>query len=181
MNYCSECGNPVVKKRPAGDNRDRFVCLGCNTIHYSNPNIITGALVADGNRVLLCRRAISPRVRMWTLPAGFMENNETAAEGAARETLEEALATVSIDGIYTLYDVPRFSQLYIFHRAHLVEDGYGAGPETLEVRFFYESELPWGELAFPIVKDTLENYFKDYASRIFPVRSQTCYEVIDGE
>lgn len=181
MNYCSDCSNPVVKKIPEGDTRDRYVCLGCNTIHYTNPNIITGCLVTDDRRVLLCRRAISPQTGKWTLPAGFMENNETAAEGAARETYEEALATVAIDDVYALYDVPHFSQLYIFYRAHLITREYGPGPESQEVQFFSESDLPWSELAFPIVKDTLENFFSDCVTQVFPVRSQTCHEAIDNE
>jgi ADP-ribose pyrophosphatase YjhB (NUDIX family) len=176
VNYCSQCGNPVIEKIPAGDNRERFVCLGCGIVHYSNPNIITGCLVTHDDSVLLCQRSISPQKGLWTLPAGFMENNETVAEGAIRETLEETRANVSIEGIYSLYDIPHISQLYIFHRAELVSHSFEPGEETSDVRLFRESEIPWDELAFSIIGDTLRHYFSDRHSKKFPVRTKTCFD-----
>lgn len=181
MKYCSDCGNPVIKKVPSGDNRNRFVCLGCGIIHYSNPNIITGCLVTHKDKVLLCQRALSPGIGLWTFPAGFMENNETAAEGAIRETLEESQATVVVDDLYALYDVPHMSQLYIFYRASLLDYNFGPGPETLAADLFSESEIPWRELAFPIIKDTLELYFQDRVNNSFPIRSQTCHDIVEGD
>ncbi|MDP4549168.1 NUDIX hydrolase [Marinobacter sp. MDS2] len=164
MKYCSTCGQQVEQKIPAGDNRYRYVCVSCETIHYQNPRIIAGTVPVWDGKILLCRRAIEPRYGYWTLPAGFMENAETTIEAAARETLEEALAEVTIDGLYSIIDVPHINQVHMFYRATLVNGSFGAGEESLESRLFAADEIPWDEISFPTVKRTLEFFLSEMPS-----------------
>ena len=172
MKFCCNCGSAVEQRIPAGDNRMRFVCTQCHFIHYQNPRIVAGCLPVWGEQVLLCRRAIEPRRGFWTLPAGFMENGETMAEAAMRETDEEARARVRDLHLYTLFDLPHISQLYVFYRAELVDLDFRAGEESLEVQLFHEREIPWNELAFPTVGRTLECYFADRREQHYPVRNE---------
>lgn len=169
MKYCSTCGHPVEQRIPQGDNRHRYVCLSCDTIHYQNPRIVAGTVPVWNNQILLCRRAIEPRYGYWTLPAGFMENAETTIEAAARETREEALAEVNIDGLYSIIDVPHINQVHMFYRATLIDGQFGAGEESLETRLFDLDNIPWEELSFPTVRKTLELFLKDLKSEAFQV------------
>ncbi|MBO6851065.1 MAG: NUDIX hydrolase [Marinobacter sp.] len=169
MKYCSTCGHPVEQRIPQGDNRHRYVCLSCDTIHYQNPRIVAGTVPVWNNQILLCRRAIEPRYGYWTLPAGFMENAETTIEAAARETREEALAEVNIDGLYSIIDVPHINQVHMFYRATLIDGQFGAGEESLETRLFDLDNIPWDELSFPTVRKTLELFLEDLKSEAFQV------------
>jgi len=157
----------VELKIPEGDNIPRFVCVKCSTIHYQNPKIVTGCIPVWDNRILLCKRAIEPRYGLWTLPAGFMENNETTPQAAARETLEEANAKVDILGLYALFNIPHINQVYLMFRAALVSPDFAPGEESLDVKLFEEQEIPWNELAFPVVHQTLERFFKDRKTNNF--------------
>ena len=171
MNFCSACGGPVTLRIPPGDNRERFVCDRCGTIHYVNPKIVTGCLPVRDTAVLLCRRGIEPRKGLWTLPAGFLELGETTLDGALRETWEEARAKVEPLGLYTLFNLPHISQVYLFYRARLSRTAHFApGDETTDVRLFEEPEIPWAELAFPVVTNTLRHYFSDRLRGDYPVR-----------
>ena len=171
MRFCSHCGQAVELKIPTGDDRHRHVCLHCDAIHYQNPRVIVGCLVSSGDRILLCRRAIEPRHGFWTLPAGFLENGETTLQGAERETWEEAGARVTNATLYRLFDLPHIDQLYMFYRGELAGDVFAAGTESLEVALFREDEIPWSELAFPVVIETLREYLQDRRSGDYPVRS----------
>lgn len=169
MKFCSHCGQEVEHKIPEDDNRPRFVCISCETIHYQNPNIVAGTIPVYGDQVLLCKRAIEPRYGYWTLPAGFMENQETTVEAAMRETWEEAAARVNIDGLFTMINVPQIDQVHIYFRAELINGEYGVGPESLETRLYREDEIPWDEISFPTVKRTLKQFFADRAQGKFGV------------
>lgn len=168
MNFCSHCGHTVRFEIPSGDDRPRYLCNECGTIHYQNPRIVAGTLPVKGSQVLLCRRAIAPRHGFWTLPAGYMENAETTLEAAARETREEACAEVEIHGLYTMISLPHINQVYMIFRADLT-GGYAAGPESLEVALFEEHEIPWDELAFPTIERTLRHFFADRGKAEFPL------------
>ena len=170
MKFCSACGHPVEQRIPAGDNRHRFVCPECDTIHYQNPRIVAGTVPVWQGQILLCRRAIEPRYGFWTLPAGFMENAETTVEAAERETLEEALAEVTMEDLYTIIHVPHIDQVHMFYRATLKDGKFGAGEESLETRLFNLDEIPWQEISFPTVKRTLEHFVEDVRRESFPVR-----------
>ena len=172
MNYCSACAAPVERRVPEGDDRERHVCGTCGEIHYQNPRIIAGCLVTRGTSVLLARRAIEPRHGYWTLPAGFMENGESMAEGAARETWEEARAQLQDLSLYALYDIPHLNQVYVFYRAELAGDAFDAGPESLEVALFEADHIPWDALAFPVMTRTLEYWREDAADGPWPVRNE---------
>lgn len=165
MKFCSECAHPVTQLIPPDDNRLRYVCGQCGTIHYQNPKMVVGSIPVweqDGEtRVLLCKRAIEPRYGYWTLPAGFMENNETTAEAALRETFEEAGARVELHDLFSLLNVPHVHQVHMFYRATLLDLDYQAGTESLEVELFTESEIPWNDIAFPTVAHTLKFFFSD--------------------
>ena len=170
MKFCTSCGNAVALKIPQGDDRERFVCTGCETIHYVNPRVIVGCLPVHREKVLLCKRAIEPRLGYWTLPAGFMENGETTPQGAARETWEEARARVSNLELYRVFDVPYISQVYMFYRCEIDDGAYGVGPESLETDLYCEADIPWDDIAFPVVKETLREYFDDVRAGHYPVR-----------
>ena len=162
MRYCSVCGSPAIALRiPEGDTLPRDVCEACGTIHYQNPKVVVGCLPEWEGRVLLCKRAIEPRLGLWTLPAGFLENGETLANGALRETLEEAHARVALGELYTVISLPMINQVYMMFRARLQDLGFGRGTESLEVRLFDESEIPWESLAFRTIARTLRNHFLD--------------------
>ncbi|MEM8561011.1 MAG: NUDIX hydrolase [Pseudomonadota bacterium] len=173
MKHCSSCGNLVTLKIPEGDDRERYVCTVCGQIHYTNPRVIVGCLPMYEGRVLLCKRAIEPRKNYWTLPAGFMENGETTQEGAARETWEEARARVANLELYRVFDVPYISQVYMFYRCNIIDGEYGVGPESLESNLYEQSDIPWDDIAFPVVRETLEQYYPDAEANHFPVRVST--------
>ncbi|CAM3584531.1 NUDIX hydrolase [Parendozoicomonas haliclonae] len=173
MKFCSLCGSELTLGIPEGDDRERHICDSCETIHYQNPKIVAGTLPIVGDKVLLCRRAIEPRKGFWTLPAGFMENEESVKEAARRETWEEACARTCQEELYTIISIPYISQVYMMYRAELSEPGFAAGPESLEVRLFSEEEIPWKELAFRTVSRTLELFFQDRATGTFPLHDET--------
>ena len=161
MKFCSHCGGAVTLKVPPGDSLPRHVCDACGTIHYQNPKMIVGCIAEWEHRILLCRRAIEPRHGLWTVPAGFMENGETTAQGAARETLEEANARVEVGPLYAMYNIPHINQVYILFRARLLDLDFCAGAETLEARLFDEADIPWDALAFATIRNTLTHYYAD--------------------
>jgi len=164
MKYCSQCGGELTQRIPSGDSLLRHVCTVCGTIHYQNPKMVVGCIPEWENKILLCRRAIEPRYGLWTLPAGFMENGETTAEGAARETREEAGAQIEMGPLYTLFNLPHINQVYFMFRARLLDLDFKPGFESLEARLFTEQEIPWDQLAFRTIKSTLELYFHDRAN-----------------
>jgi len=162
IKHCKQCGTAVVYRLPDdGDTKERAVCVSCNTVHYENPLNVVGTVPHWGDKVLLCKRNIEPRWGKWTLPAGFMELGETTAQGAARETDEEAGAQFEMQDLLTLINVPRVGQVHLFYRARLIHDHFNPGSETIEARLFAENEIPWDEIAFRTVKETLERYFAD--------------------
>ena len=146
---------------PEGDRIPRHVCNSCNTIHYQNPKIVAGCILEWENRILLCRRAIEPRYGLWTFPAGFMENSETAVQAAIRECSEEANADVVNAQLFALYNLPHISQVYIMFRGRLKAGRASPGAESLEIALFAEQDIPWTQLAFPVVYEGLELYFRD--------------------
>ena len=161
MHFCSHCGERVALSIPPGDHLPRYVCPACQTIHYQNPKMVVGTIPEWEDRILLCRRAIEPKHGLWTLPAGFMENSETTAQGAIRETWEEACARVEILSLYTLYNLPHINQVYLMFRATLLNQDFAPGPESLEVALFREQDIPWDQLAFRTIEATLKAYFAD--------------------
>ena len=168
INFCKQCGTAVVYRVPDdGDTKTRAVCPACGTIHYENPLTVVGTVPYWGERVLLCKRNIEPRFGLWTLPAGFMELNETTTEGAARETVEEAGAQFEMQGLFSLVNVARVGQVHLFYRAKLTSDQFDPGIETIEARLFLESEIPWGEIAFRTTHVTLEHFFADRRNGAF--------------
>ncbi|WP_428509704.1 NUDIX hydrolase [Roseateles sp.] len=172
--FCPSCGAEVHYQVPADDNRERATCSACASVHYENPINVVGTLpVWDRDstpQVLLCRRAIEPRHGKWTLPAGFLELGETTLQGAIRETDEEAGAQIEIGPLYGLMNVVKAGQIHLFYRARLLSTAFNPGPETLEARLFAEHELPWDEIAFQTVRDTLRHFFADHrAGNGFPL------------
>ena len=161
MKYCSNCAAPVARRVPPGDSLPRWVCDQCGMIHYQNPLMVVGAIPEHAGRILLCRRAIEPRYGYWTLPAGFMENGESAGEAAARETLEEAGARIELLDAFSMISVPYVNQVHLFYRARLRELGFKPGEETLEVALWEEERIPWKDIAFRTVGLTLRHWFAD--------------------
>lgn len=161
MKFCSQCSAIVDFRVPEGDTLPRYICTECNLIHYQNPKMVVGCIPEWEDKVLLCRRAIEPRLGWWTLPAGFMENNETLPEAAARETLEEANARVDIGDLYAIYSLPHISQVYALFRARLLDLDFKPGYESSEVKLLAEDEIPWTEMAFRVIHDPLKRYFEE--------------------
>ncbi len=169
IRHCRSCGGEARYATPAGDNRDRATCTVCGTIHYENPVNVVGTLPFWEDRVLLCRRNIEPRRGLWTLPAGFMELDESTADGALRETVEEAGAHVEMLGLFTLLNVVRVGQVHLFYRARLLDTEFAPGPETIEAELFTQERVPWDEIAFRTTKKTLELFFADRSAGTFGV------------
>ena len=161
IKHCRVCGSATQYRVPADDNRERAICGACGEIHYENPLNVVGTVPVWGEQVLLCRRNIEPRYGLWTLPAGFMELGETTAEGAVRETEEEAGARIELQGLFTLLNVVRVGQVHLFYRARLQDTQFAPGPETIEAQLFHEQQIPWDQLAFRTVRETLQRYFAD--------------------
>jgi ADP-ribose pyrophosphatase YjhB (NUDIX family) len=161
MKYCSNCGTRVELRIPEGDTLPRCVCSECSVIHYQNPKIVVGCIPEWEERILLCRRAIEPRHGLWTLPSGFMENAETLAQGAARETLEEANARVEMGRLYAIYNLPYINQVHVLFRAQLLDLNFKSGIESLDVQLFEETEIPWDVLAFRVIREPLKRYFEE--------------------
>ena len=172
IRHCRDCGAAVSYRLPDdGDTHLRAVCTACGTVHYENPLNVVGTVAHWGNRVLLCKRNIEPRWGKWTLPAGFMELGETTAQGAARETDEEAGAEIEMQALLTVISVARVGQVHLFYRARLLSERFNPGHETIEARLFTQDEIPWDELAFGTVRETLECYFADSQTGVFSVHN----------
>jgi ADP-ribose pyrophosphatase YjhB (NUDIX family) len=169
MNFCSACGKSVIQKIPPGDNLPRFVCETCQAIHYHNPKIVTGCIPEWEDQILLCRRAIEPRLGLWTFPAGFMELGESAEQAAVRETLEEAHADVTITGLYAVLSLPNIGQVYLVFRGRMKTPAFQAGSESLDVRLFPLSAIPWETMAFPVVSEALRRYVADAKNGEFQI------------
>ena len=170
IKHCKNCGSAVTYRVPDdGDTRERAVCPACATIHYENPLNVVGTVPHWDDRVLLCKRNIEPRRGKWTLPAGFMELDETTSQGAARETDEEAGAQFEMQDLFSVLNVERVGQVHLFYRARLLSDQFRPGHETIEARLFTEAEIPWDELAFKTVRETLSRYFADRRSGVYGI------------
>lgn len=180
MAFCSRCGQTTERRVPQGEDRERDVCGGCGAVHYQNPRMVVGCIVEHGGRVLMCKRAIEPRRGLWTLPAGFLELGESAIEGAVRETYEEAQARVRVTAPYAHFDVPHIGQAYILYRAELLAEEFGPGPESLEVELMELARVPWGELAFPVVRCCLELLQDDLQVRRYRSHQGTLVREANG-
>lgn len=161
MKFCSSCAAPVARRVPPGDSLPRWVCDQCGEIHYQNPKLVVGTVAERDGLVLLCRRSIEPRYGYWTLPAGYMENDESTGQAAVRETLEEAGAKIALGNAFTMISIPYVNQVHLFYRAQLLELDFRPGDETLEVALVEEAKVPWKELAFRTVAMTLRHWFED--------------------
>ena len=168
IKHCKACGAAVEYRLPDdGDTRQRAVCPACQAVHYENPLNVVGTVPVWGDKVLLCKRNIEPRLGKWTLPAGFMELGETLAQGAARETVEEAGAQFEMQELFSIMNVVRVGQVHFFYRARLTSDIFDPGHETMEARLFSEQDIPWEDIAFRTVKQTLQCFFADMKSKKF--------------
>ncbi len=157
----------IVEQGEQIDNRVRATCEACNTIHYENPKLVVGCIVEQGEQILLCQRNIDPQKGKWTLPAGYLENNETAAQGAVRETIEESGAKVELLGAYRLFDLPAISQFYLLFRAKLLTCPFLPTTESSIVQLFHKKDIPWDKIAFPVITRSLQHYCKDAVNKTF--------------
>jgi ADP-ribose pyrophosphatase YjhB (NUDIX family) len=164
MNFCSNCASRVTLRVPPGDHLPRFICDSCGIIHYQNPRVVVGVVPEHEGRILLCKRAIEPRLGYWTVPAGFMENGESLQQGAAREAHEEAMADIEIGSLLALVSILGAHQVHVFFRGRLRTPEFGAGPESLEVKLVTPDEIPWDDIAFPSTTFTLQKYLEDRAA-----------------
>lgn len=168
QSFCISCGNPTQKIIPPDDDRLRAVCPSCGQVHYTNPKMVVGCIPEWNGEILLCKRNIEPRKGFWTLPAGYLESNESVQDGAVRETREETRAEVKIIEPYRLYNITFVDQMYLMFRAKLVTDNFGPTKESTEVRLFKENEIPWDDIAFKVIYQTLEDFFQDRVNNRFP-------------
>lgn len=169
-NFCAQCGSQDLGlQRPAGDTHERLMCRACGYIHYVNPKIIAGCIIERDGKYLLCQRAIPPRPGTWTLPAGFMEGNETTEQAALREVWEESGVRAEILSPYSIFSVPRISEVYIIFRAIVLEDTGQYGPETQDCRFFAPDEIPWGAIYYPAIRQILERYIEERQAGVYGI------------
>ncbi len=161
MNYCSHCGHAITLLVPQGDDRERHCCGNCGSIHYFNPRIIVGCLPIWEDRILLCKRGIEPRLGYWTLPAGFLELGETTEQGAIRETREETRAEVDIQRLHGVYNIPHIDQVYFIYLAKMRSPYFEVTPESSQIELVKADEIPWDDLAFKVMNETLKNYLED--------------------
>jgi len=171
MNFCTQCGATVTRIIPDDDNRMRVVCTSCNFIHYENPKVVAGTIPVLDEQIVLCKRAIEPRYGLWTLPAGFMENDETLEQAAVRESIEEANLELANLQLYTVISLPHINQVYMMFRADVMSNKFSPGAESLETQLFDEKNIPWKQLAFPVIQKTLECFFTDRCNNEFRVRN----------
>jgi ADP-ribose pyrophosphatase YjhB (NUDIX family) len=173
VNYCSQCGCALARKIPPGDTLPRFVCTSCQQVHYENPRVITGCIAHWQGRVLLCRRAIEPRIGSWTLPAGFMEIGETMEQAALREVQEETGARIRLDALYSVFDIEAINQVYIIYRGVLLGPELAVGEECSEVNLFEPDDIPWDQLFYPAIADLLQRYKADLAQQTYSLYTGT--------
>lgn len=174
---------PRIKKIPDHDNRERLICPECDYIEYQNPKMVVGTIIAHHKKVLLCKRAIEPQKGLWTLPAGYMELEETSEEGAVREAYEEAGVDIEITGIVGIFNLPHISQVQLIYKGVMLDDKIEPGPESLEAKFFAWDEIPWKELAFPTVEMALQYWHsnKEHDDQdLPPIRAISNIGVEDG-
>jgi len=167
MNFCTECGSELIYRLPDGDDRLRHICDHCGVIHYQNPKVVVGCIPEYNDQILLCRRAIEPRKGKWTLPAGYLENGESVETGAIRETWEEARAKVEISDPLALFNLTFVNQIYLMFRARMIEKKFAPGPESMQVALFDELAIPWDDMAFSVIRKTLEWYFQKRTDNSF--------------
>ncbi|MEC9205993.1 MAG: NUDIX hydrolase [Pseudomonadota bacterium] len=173
LKYCSYCGSDIIIKVPEDDNRERAVCSNCGVIFYDNPKIVAGCLLEWEDKILLCKRATEPRAGYWTLPAGFLENNETTEEGALRETFEEAGAKAKKLKPFLICNLPHISQIYMMYCGSLIDGNFSAGLESSEVKLFPENEIPWSEIAFPVISRAIKLYYQDIKNDTIKIHFET--------
>ncbi len=162
VNFCSECGSSqLVFVVPDGDQKTRFVCRDCKTIHYQNPNMVVGCLIVEDEKVLLAKRGIEPRLGYWNLPCGFLENDETVEEGAKREVLEETGAVVKLSHLHCVYSLPKANQVYLIFFATRINDTLLINEESTEVKFFHFDEIPWDDIAFSSNTFAIKKYINN--------------------
>ena len=179
INYCNYCGNKVEYKIPKNDDHERAICTNCKAIHYQNPKIITGVIVEHEGQTLLAKRAIEPRYGTWTIPAGFMELNETVQAGAARECHEETCAELKNMELYGVYNTITNSQVYTIFRAQLAKNYYCATSESLEVKLFKPEDIPWENISFPCIKSALKR-FVDEMNTGYTISLVDIYDDFEG-
>lgn len=167
IKFCTDCGSPTQLKIPADDDHVRAICEKCGQVHYSNPKMVVGSIPEYEGKILLCRRNIEPQKGLWTLPAGYLENGESVQQGAIRETLEETRAVVEIVEPYRMFNIVFVDQIYLMFRARMKTDRFGPTKESIEVRLFDETEIPWDRIAFKVIRQTLEHYFEDRRKNLF--------------
>lgn len=172
IKFCTACGSPTKQKIPLDDDHIRSVCTNsnCALVHYTNPKMVVGCIPELNGQVLLCKRNIEPRKDKWTLPAGYLENGESVQDGAIRETCEETMAEVKIIEPYRLFNIVFVDQIYFMFRARLMSGKFGPTKESTDVRLFDEKDIPWEDIAFEVIKQTLEHYFQDRKKGMFPFK-----------
>jgi ADP-ribose pyrophosphatase YjhB (NUDIX family) len=168
MNFCPHCAGPVEQRIPPDDDRPRDVCRSCGRVHYQNPRLVVGCIPTWEDKILMGLRDIEPRRGKWTLPAGYLENGETVAAGARRETSEETGATMGVLEPYLLFDIVHINQIYLLFRAPLTGPDFHPTRESAQVRLFSPGDIPWDDIAFPVIEKTLRCYLADRAAGVFP-------------
>lgn len=143
---------------PDGDDRERRMCERCDFIDYINPRVVVGSVATWEDRILICKRAIEPRLGFWTLPAGFMEMGETVEDAAKREAQEEACADLELERVLAVYSIPRISQVQVMFKARLLNPDVAPGPESQEVELVKWDVIPWADMAFPSAVWALKNW-----------------------
>ncbi|MDW3094643.1 MAG: NUDIX domain-containing protein [Gammaproteobacteria bacterium] len=177
INYCSRCGAKIEKSNHLKDDVSTHMCVNCNAVYYENPKIIVLSLIDYRGKVLLCKRAIKPRLGFWTLPGGYMEKNETVEEAAIRETQEETGVIVNKLHLYTLVNCPKINQVYFVFRGSVNSDYTEAGEECMDAKFFAECDIPWDTLSYKLMNQVLDWFYDDKSNGKYLFRTHDTYEI----
>jgi 8-oxo-dGTP diphosphatase len=147
--YCPRCGAPLAEGFFFG--RPRRFCRYCGFIHFRDPKVAAAALVSDGPRVLLVRRAVPPRSGFWALPAGYMDGDELPEGALAREVEEETGLRIEVGDLLEVAPLAGWGEqrgLLLLYRARPVGGTLSAHDDVSEVRWIEPETIPWDELAF---------------------------------
>lgn len=174
-NFCSECGQALQVDTVAGLVRPRRTCGACHTEFHDHPQILLTCFVSCGEKLLWIRRKYEPKSGLWAIPGGFREPGESLAEGAAREVREETGIVLAPQNLvfYMTGTITFINQIYVAFRARVENEHCVVGDEALEVGFFSREQLPWAEVAYPEVNNSVERAYSDLESG--------CYQVYHAE
>ena len=157
--YCPRCSVELVEKKV--DHRKRKACPVCGFVFYRNPVPAAGVIITEEDKILLVKRRYDPFKGDWSLPAGFMEYEESPEECAIREIKEELNLDIKIKKLFNVYsgsDDPRTNAVLIVYLGEVTGGKLKPGDDAEEARFFGKEKIP-PNIAFQAHRKLIQDYF----------------------